>query len=331
MLFHHSAANPAVHKEDIVVNSSCHTKSGRKRITCSPYQQEFFLPYHLFLDCSAAKRVQKYLSISSETIVRIRTRSQLFPAVLDVSKIPVYFNFSCFIAVVSVRILIDAEKTNQKGNHLPCSTAHQKRSSHSLSASHGLESNSRTSVESNHHWQSVSDTRVPRYQLHHEDDCQAIQWERLERAVESPRMGDEGVFPGYFQDEHEGLLLFPVAEMYFSVAATFWVAKLDFICCGFFPASASFFLPRTRFFRLRRFFPLPPECTFSAAKVLFCCCKVFFLAALNFSRGEAGFLLFFLLPAASISPQVSLSLFQSPVSSGVTIKFGCLKVSLLSP
>ena len=143
-----------------------------------------------------------------------------------------------------------------------------------------------------------------------------------------------------------GCCFFPLRKCIFSVAATFWVAKLDFICCGFFPALASFFLPRTRFFRLRRFFPLPPECTFSAAKVLFCCCKVFFLAALNFSRGEAGFLLtffplrkqlfslqgvFFRLPAASISPQVSLSLFQSPVSSGVTIKFGCLKASLLSP
>ena len=34
---------------------------------------------------------------------------------------------------------------------------------------YGLESYSRTSGESNHHRQSVSDTRVPRYQLHHED------------------------------------------------------------------------------------------------------------------------------------------------------------------
>ena len=36
---------------------------------------------------------------------------------------------------------------------------------------YGLESYSRTSGESNHQRQSVSDTRVPRYQLHHEDDC----------------------------------------------------------------------------------------------------------------------------------------------------------------
>jgi len=35
---------------------------------------------------------------------------------------------------------------------------------------YGLESYSRTSGESNHHRQPVSDTRVPRYQLHHEDD-----------------------------------------------------------------------------------------------------------------------------------------------------------------
>ena len=34
---------------------------------------------------------------------------------------------------------------------------------------YGLESYSRTSGESNHHRQSVSDTRVPRYQLHHGD------------------------------------------------------------------------------------------------------------------------------------------------------------------
>ena len=39
---------------------------------------------------------------------------------------------------------------------------------------YGLESYSRTSGESNHHRQSVSDTRVPRYQLSHEDDCLII-------------------------------------------------------------------------------------------------------------------------------------------------------------
>ena len=41
---------------------------------------------------------------------------------------------------------------------------------------YGLESYSRTSKESNHHRQSVSDTRVPRYQLHHEDDYDGVTW-----------------------------------------------------------------------------------------------------------------------------------------------------------
>ena len=38
---------------------------------------------------------------------------------------------------------------------------------------YGLESYSRTSGESNHHRQSVSDTRMPRYQLSHEDDSRS--------------------------------------------------------------------------------------------------------------------------------------------------------------
>ena len=41
-----------------------------------------------------------------------------------------------------------------------------------------LDSYSRTSGESNHHRQSVSDTRVPRYQLSHEDDL-TVQLEPL--------------------------------------------------------------------------------------------------------------------------------------------------------
>ena len=49
------------------------------------------------------------IHIIRKTIVRIRTRSHLFPAVADVSKIPVYVNYSCVIVVVCVRILIDAE------------------------------------------------------------------------------------------------------------------------------------------------------------------------------------------------------------------------------
>ena len=69
-----------------------------------------------------------------KTIVRIRTRSHLFSAVPDVSKIPVYVNYSCVIAVVCVRILIDAEKLNSKCHteitlqRIPCSPAHHKRS-----------------------------------------------------------------------------------------------------------------------------------------------------------------------------------------------------------
>ena len=69
-----------------------------------------------------------------KTIVRIRTRSHLFSAVPDVSKIPVYVNYSCVIAVVCVRILIDAEKLNSKCQveitlqRIPCSPAHHKRS-----------------------------------------------------------------------------------------------------------------------------------------------------------------------------------------------------------
>ena len=51
---------------------------------------------------------------------------------------------------------------------------------------YGLESYSRTSGESIHHRQSVSDTRVPRYQLHHVDDPsagQAAPTESHERAL----------------------------------------------------------------------------------------------------------------------------------------------------
>ena len=61
-----------------------------------------------------ASTMQMYMYPSHpQTIVRIRTRSHLFPAVADVSKIPVYVNYSCVIAVVCVHILIDAEKLNQ--------------------------------------------------------------------------------------------------------------------------------------------------------------------------------------------------------------------------
>ena len=81
-----------------------------------------------------------------------------------------------------------------------------------------------------------------------------------------------------------GLLLFPVAEMYFFRCGDFLGCKagLSLLRVFFLPRPV-FFLPRTRFF------PQPPECIFSAAKVLFCCCQVFFLSALNFSRCEAAF------------------------------------------
>ena len=75
------------------------------------------------------------IHIIRKTIVRICTRSHLFPAVADVSKIPVYVNYSCVIAVVCVRILIDAERLNSKCQveitlqRIPCSPVHHKRSS----------------------------------------------------------------------------------------------------------------------------------------------------------------------------------------------------------
>ena len=145
MLSHHSAANPELcaKKTFVVTKFQLPYQVMQKRSTCSPYQREFILPYPLLLrfPCSTAKKVHdmqhnaKYVSISSaKTIVRIRTRSHLFPAVADVSKIPVYVNYSCVIAVICVRILIDAEKLNSKCQveitlqRIPCSPAHHKRS-----------------------------------------------------------------------------------------------------------------------------------------------------------------------------------------------------------
>ena len=60
----------------------------------------------------------------------------------------------------------------------------------------GLESYSRTSEETNHHRQSVSDTRVTRYQLHHEDDSprhpSAEGWARL--GISRPNGRDRTAF-----------------------------------------------------------------------------------------------------------------------------------------
>ena len=95
-----------------------------------------------------------------------------------------------------------------------------------------------------------------------------------------------------------GCCFFPLRKCIFFVAATFWVAKLDFLCWWFFPASASFFLASDGFFPASDgFFPLPPKCIFSAAKVLLCCCKVFFLLLWIFHAAKRHFLLAFF-PAA---------------------------------
>ena len=84
---------------------------------------------------------------------------------------------------------------------------------------------------------------------------------------------------------------FQLRKCIFSVAATFCVAKLGFLCCWFFfLPQPLFFLPRTGFF--------PPRLVFflAASKMHFFCCKGAFLmlqsvfsAALNFSRCEAAF------------------------------------------
>ena len=76
-----------------------------------------------------------------------------------------------------------------------------------------------------------------------------------------------------------GLLLFPVAEMcFFRCGNFFGLQSWTFSAASFFPASAGFFLASDGFFPASDgFFPLPPKCIFSAAKVLLCCCKVFFL------------------------------------------------------
>ena len=72
-----------------------------------------------------------------------------------------------------------------------------------------------------------------------------------------------------------GCCFFPLRKWIFSVArcSDFWVAKLGFLCCKFFPASAWFFFASDSFFPPRTVFPLPPECIF------FCCKGAFFAAA----------------------------------------------------
>ena len=83
---------------------------------------------------------------------------------------------------------------------------------------------------------------------------------------------ETGIIPLHDEIASNGLLLFPVAEMYFFRCGNFLGCKagLSLLLVFFLPRPV-FFLPRTGFF------PLPPKCIFSAAKVLLCCCKVFFL------------------------------------------------------
>ena len=88
----------------------------------------------------------------------------------------------------------------------------------------------------------------------------------------------------------EGCCFFPLRKCIFSVAATFWVAKLDFLCCWFFSCLGRFFSCLGRGF-------FPPRMVFSRClqNAFFCCKGAFvllqgvFSAALNFSRCEAAF------------------------------------------
>ena len=105
-----------------------------------------------------------------KTIVRIRTRSHLFPAVPDVSKIPVYVNYSCVIAVVCVRILIDAEKLNSKCQveitlqRIPCSPVHHKRSSiDSAQSIHTSEFQAHCTKKENHRLGHAMSQRPPAF------------------------------------------------------------------------------------------------------------------------------------------------------------------------
>ena len=67
-------------------------------------------------------------------------------------------------------------------------------------------------------------------------------------------------------------------NVFFPLRQLFGLQSWTFSAAGFFPASAGFFLASDGFFPASDgFFPLPPKCIFSAAKVLLCCCKVFFL------------------------------------------------------
>ena len=87
-----------------------------------------------------------------------------------------------------------------------------------------------------------------------------------------------------------GCCFFPLRKCIFSVAATFWVAKLDFLCCWFFSCLGQFFSCLGRVFsRLGRFFPAASKMHFFCCRGAFVLLQGVFSAALNFSRCEAAF------------------------------------------
>ena len=88
----------------------------------------------------------------------------------------------------------------------------------------------------------------------------------------------------------EGCCFFPLRKCIFSVAATFWVAKLDFLCCWFFSCLGRFFSCLGRVFsRLGRVFSRCLQNAFFCCKGAFVLLQGVFSAALNFSRCEAAF------------------------------------------
>ena len=101
-----------------------------------------------------------------------------------------------------------------------------------------------------------------------------------------------------------GCCFFPLQKCIFSVAATFWVAKLDFLCCWF------FFLPRPVFSRLGRVFSRLGRFFPAASKIHFFCCKGAFVllqgvfsAALNFPAAKRHFLLAFFPAEETVFPR----------------------------
>ena len=86
----------------------------------------------------------------------------------------------------------------------------------------------------------------------------------------------EGTVLGVFL--HRAAAFSRCGNVFFPLRQLFGLQSWTFSAAGFFPASAGFFLASDGFFPASDgFFPLPPKCIFSAAKVLLCCCKVFFL------------------------------------------------------